>query len=69
MEAIPNNIQAQCKKYGIFDSVGIPVRVMREVMPAADYSRLSMASDVQTLPSKVPATKAGLAKWLEDYHS
>eukprot|EP00975_Prorocentrum_lima_P047157 9859851-Prorocentrum_lima.AAC.1 len=28
-----------------------------------------MASDVQTLPSKTPATKAGLAKWLEDYHS
>eukprot|EP00975_Prorocentrum_lima_P009627 2051524-Prorocentrum_lima.AAC.1 len=38
-------------------------------MPAADYSRLSMASYVQTLPSKIPATKAGLARWLEDYHS
>eukprot|EP00975_Prorocentrum_lima_P024688 5189299-Prorocentrum_lima.AAC.1 len=32
-------------------------------MPAADYSRLSLASYVQTLPSKIPATKAGLAKW------
>eukprot|EP00975_Prorocentrum_lima_P055485 11634804-Prorocentrum_lima.AAC.1 len=28
-----------------------------------------MASDVQTLPSKIPATEAGLANWLEDYHS
>eukprot|EP00975_Prorocentrum_lima_P046037 9627711-Prorocentrum_lima.AAC.1 len=27
-----------------------------------------MASYVQTLPSKIPATKAGLARWLEDYH-
>eukprot|EP00975_Prorocentrum_lima_P052740 11054288-Prorocentrum_lima.AAC.1 len=69
MEAIPNNIQFLCKKYGTFDNVGIRVRVMREVMPAADYSGLSMASDVQTVPSQVPATKAGLAKWLEDYHS
>eukprot|EP00975_Prorocentrum_lima_P048554 10157706-Prorocentrum_lima.AAC.1 len=69
MEAIPKNIQFQCKKYGIFDSVGILVRVMREVMPAADYSRLSMASDVQTMPTQVPVAKAGLAKWLEDHHS
>eukprot|EP00975_Prorocentrum_lima_P051203 10727775-Prorocentrum_lima.AAC.1 len=38
-------------------------------MPPADYTRLSTASDVQTLPSKIPATKAGFAKWLEDYHS
>eukprot|EP00975_Prorocentrum_lima_P008273 1766650-Prorocentrum_lima.AAC.1 len=38
-------------------------------MPAMDYSRLSLASDVQTLPSKIPSTKAGLARWLEDYHS
>eukprot|EP00975_Prorocentrum_lima_P048966 10245145-Prorocentrum_lima.AAC.1 len=38
-------------------------------MPAADYSRLSLASDVHTLPSKISATKAGLARWLEDYHS
>eukprot|EP00975_Prorocentrum_lima_P052182 10930704-Prorocentrum_lima.AAC.1 len=65
MEAIPNNIQFQCKKYGVFDSVGILVRVVREVMPA----ELSMAGDVQTMPSQVPATKAGLARWLEDYHS
>eukprot|EP00975_Prorocentrum_lima_P059429 12457678-Prorocentrum_lima.AAC.1 len=27
-----------------------------------------MASDVQTRPSKVPSTKTGLAKWLEEYH-
>eukprot|EP00975_Prorocentrum_lima_P049095 10275861-Prorocentrum_lima.AAC.1 len=38
-------------------------------MSAMDYSRLSLASDVQTLHSKIPATKAGLARWLEDYHS
>eukprot|EP00975_Prorocentrum_lima_P054950 11523274-Prorocentrum_lima.AAC.1 len=38
-------------------------------MPAAAYTSLSMASDVQTLPLKIPATKAGLAKWLEVYHS
>eukprot|EP00975_Prorocentrum_lima_P054498 11427825-Prorocentrum_lima.AAC.1 len=62
MKAIPKNIQAQRKKYGIFDSVGICVRVMREVMPAIGYSRLSLARDVQTLPSKIPATKAGLAR-------
>eukprot|EP00975_Prorocentrum_lima_P001883 409663-Prorocentrum_lima.AAC.1 len=62
MEAIPKNIQFQCKKYGVLDNVGILVRVMREVMPAADYSRLSMASDAQTIPTQVPATKAGLAK-------
>eukprot|EP00975_Prorocentrum_lima_P026048 5476974-Prorocentrum_lima.AAC.1 len=68
MEAIPKSILFQCKKYGTFDSVGILVRVMREVMPAADFSRLSMASDVQTMPNQVPATKAGLAKWLQDYH-
>eukprot|EP00975_Prorocentrum_lima_P052499 11005585-Prorocentrum_lima.AAC.1 len=63
MEAIPKTkLQAQCKKYGLSDSVGILVRAMGEVMPAADYSRLSTASDVLTLPSKIPATKAGLAK-------
>eukprot|EP00975_Prorocentrum_lima_P054346 11399516-Prorocentrum_lima.AAC.1 len=45
MEAIPKTIQSQCKKYGVFDSVGIIVRVVREVMPAEDFSRLSMASD------------------------
>eukprot|EP00975_Prorocentrum_lima_P008616 1840106-Prorocentrum_lima.AAC.1 len=61
MEAIPKNILVQCKRYGVFDSVGILVRVMREVMPAEDYSRLSMASNVQTMPSQIPATKAGLA--------
>eukprot|EP00975_Prorocentrum_lima_P021670 4565268-Prorocentrum_lima.AAC.1 len=61
MEAIPNNIQVQCKRYGVFDSFGILVRVMREVMPAEDYSILSIASDVQRMPSQVPATKAGLA--------
>eukprot|EP00975_Prorocentrum_lima_P066324 12908588-Prorocentrum_lima.AAC.1 len=60
MEAMPK--QAQCKTYWIFDSIGILVRVMREVMPAADYPRLSLASDVRTLPSKIPATKAGWAK-------
>eukprot|EP00975_Prorocentrum_lima_P057594 12077041-Prorocentrum_lima.AAC.1 len=38
-------------------------------MPARDFSRLSMASDVQTRPSNVPSTKAGLVKWLEGYHS
>eukprot|EP00975_Prorocentrum_lima_P019030 4007948-Prorocentrum_lima.AAC.1 len=38
-------------------------------MPAADYTRLSTASGVQTLPSKIPATEGGLARWLEDYHS
>eukprot|EP00975_Prorocentrum_lima_P049063 10268706-Prorocentrum_lima.AAC.1 len=38
-------------------------------MPAEDYSRLSMASVVQTIPSQAPATKAGLARRLEDYHS
>eukprot|EP00975_Prorocentrum_lima_P029241 6140231-Prorocentrum_lima.AAC.1 len=37
-------------------------------MPARDFSRLSMASDVQTKPSKAPSTKAGLAKWLEEHH-
>eukprot|EP00975_Prorocentrum_lima_P030991 6505954-Prorocentrum_lima.AAC.1 len=42
---------------------------MREVKPAMDYSRLSQASDVRTLPSKIPSTKAGLAIWLEDDHS
>eukprot|EP00975_Prorocentrum_lima_P032144 6751628-Prorocentrum_lima.AAC.1 len=62
MEAVPKPIQAQCMKYGIFDSIGILVRAMREVMPAMDYSRLSLASDVQTLPSKIPSTKAGLAR-------
>eukprot|EP00975_Prorocentrum_lima_P060002 12581931-Prorocentrum_lima.AAC.1 len=39
------NIQSQCKKYAIFDSVGILVRVMREVMPAADsvsYTHLTL---------------------------
>eukprot|EP00975_Prorocentrum_lima_P020637 4341518-Prorocentrum_lima.AAC.1 len=61
MEAIPKPIQAQFKKYGIVDGIGILVRVMRKVMPAMDYSRLSLASDVQALPSKIPSTKAGLA--------
>eukprot|EP00975_Prorocentrum_lima_P019696 4147120-Prorocentrum_lima.AAC.1 len=28
-----------------------------------------MASYVQTRPSKVPSTKAGLAIWLEEYYS
>eukprot|EP00975_Prorocentrum_lima_P063743 12893395-Prorocentrum_lima.AAC.1 len=40
MEAMPKHIQAQCKNYGLFDSIGVLVPVMREVMPAADYSRL-----------------------------
>eukprot|EP00975_Prorocentrum_lima_P055930 11724744-Prorocentrum_lima.AAC.1 len=64
MEAIPKPIQAQCKKYGIFDSIGIILQIMREVMPAMDYSRLSLASDVQTMPSKIASAKAGLAKLL-----
>eukprot|EP00975_Prorocentrum_lima_P045488 9522879-Prorocentrum_lima.AAC.1 len=34
-----------------------------------DYSRLSLASDIQTLPSTIPSTKAGLARWLEASHS
>eukprot|EP00975_Prorocentrum_lima_P066271 12908194-Prorocentrum_lima.AAC.1 len=38
MEAIPQPIQAHGKQYGIFDSIGILVRVVREVMPAMDYS-------------------------------
>eukprot|EP00975_Prorocentrum_lima_P016620 3523999-Prorocentrum_lima.AAC.2 len=38
-------------------------------MPADDFSRLSMASAVETMPTQVPATKAGLAGWLGDYHS
>eukprot|EP00975_Prorocentrum_lima_P060386 12662109-Prorocentrum_lima.AAC.1 len=62
MEAIPETIQAQCKTYGIFDNIGILVRVMREVIPAMDYSRLSLASKCRTLPSKIPSTKAGLAR-------
>eukprot|EP00975_Prorocentrum_lima_P032903 6907922-Prorocentrum_lima.AAC.1 len=69
MEAIPKSIQMQCKQYGIFDSIGILVRVMREVMPAMAFYRLSLASDVQTLPSKIPSTKAGLARWLAECHS
>eukprot|EP00975_Prorocentrum_lima_P000793 162917-Prorocentrum_lima.AAC.1 len=38
-------------------------------MPTRHFSRLSMASDVQTRPSQVPSTKVGLAKWLEEYCS
>eukprot|EP00975_Prorocentrum_lima_P032673 6861795-Prorocentrum_lima.AAC.1 len=38
-------------------------------MPSRDYSRLSMARDEQTRPAKVPSTKTGLAKWLEEYHA
>eukprot|EP00975_Prorocentrum_lima_P062584 12886415-Prorocentrum_lima.AAC.1 len=38
-------------------------------MPAMDSSRWSLASDVQTWPSKIPSTKAGLANCLEEYHS
>eukprot|EP00975_Prorocentrum_lima_P064877 12900133-Prorocentrum_lima.AAC.1 len=38
-------------------------------MPTEDCSRLSMASDVQTKPTKVPSTKKGLAQWLEEYYS
>eukprot|EP00975_Prorocentrum_lima_P008508 1816435-Prorocentrum_lima.AAC.1 len=42
---------------------------MREVMPTRGFSRLSMASDVQTRPTKIPTTEVGLAKWLEEYYS
>eukprot|EP00975_Prorocentrum_lima_P046619 9744173-Prorocentrum_lima.AAC.1 len=38
-------------------------------MPAMDFSIWSSASDAQTLPTKIPSTKAGLARWLEEYHS
>eukprot|EP00975_Prorocentrum_lima_P044284 9284039-Prorocentrum_lima.AAC.1 len=38
-------------------------------MPTKDFSRLSMASYVQTKPTKVPSTKVGLAKLLEEYYS
>eukprot|EP00975_Prorocentrum_lima_P066872 12911722-Prorocentrum_lima.AAC.1 len=69
MESIRKPIQLQCRKYGIFDSIGILARVMREIMPAKDFSRLSLASDVQTQPSKIPSTMTGLAKWLEEYYS
>eukprot|EP00975_Prorocentrum_lima_P056101 11763354-Prorocentrum_lima.AAC.1 len=69
MESIPKYIHLQCRNYGIFRTMGFLVRVMREVMPARDFSRLSMASNVQTRPSKVPSAKTGLAKWLEEYHS
>eukprot|EP00975_Prorocentrum_lima_P003940 859311-Prorocentrum_lima.AAC.1 len=64
MESTPKPIRGQCKNYGIFGSVGIIVRVMREIMPARDFSRLSMASDVQTRPSNIPSTKTGLAERL-----
>eukprot|EP00975_Prorocentrum_lima_P023753 4998148-Prorocentrum_lima.AAC.1 len=69
MESMPRPIQLQCRKYGIFDSMGILVRAMREIMPATDFSILSLASDVQTRPSNTPSTQVGLAKWLEEYHS
>eukprot|EP00975_Prorocentrum_lima_P037809 7954340-Prorocentrum_lima.AAC.1 len=38
-------------------------------MPTRDFSRFSMASDVQTRPSMVPSTKVCQAKWLEEYYS
>eukprot|EP00975_Prorocentrum_lima_P038452 8082866-Prorocentrum_lima.AAC.1 len=38
-------------------------------MHAMDFSRLSLAIGVQTLLSKIPSTKAGPARWLEEYHS
>eukprot|EP00975_Prorocentrum_lima_P054063 11337166-Prorocentrum_lima.AAC.1 len=38
-------------------------------MPTKDFWRLSMASDVQLRPAKVPSTKTGLAQWLEEYYS
>eukprot|EP00975_Prorocentrum_lima_P040403 8480347-Prorocentrum_lima.AAC.1 len=38
-------------------------------MPTKDFSRVSMASDVQGRPTKVPSTKVGLAKSLEEYYS
>eukprot|EP00975_Prorocentrum_lima_P022843 4807637-Prorocentrum_lima.AAC.1 len=62
MESKQKVIQLQCRNYGIVGTIVILVRVMREVMPARDFSRLSMASDLQTRPSKVPSTKTGLAK-------
>eukprot|EP00975_Prorocentrum_lima_P026105 5486552-Prorocentrum_lima.AAC.1 len=62
MGSVPKYIQVQCRNYGMFGTLGILGRVMREVMPARDFSRLSMAGDVRTRPSKVPSTKTGLAK-------
>eukprot|EP00975_Prorocentrum_lima_P070110 12930145-Prorocentrum_lima.AAC.1 len=38
-------------------------------MPGKDFSRLSMARDVQTKPTKAPSAKTGLAQWLEEYYS
>eukprot|EP00975_Prorocentrum_lima_P071114 12935899-Prorocentrum_lima.AAC.1 len=46
----------------------IIVRVLREVMSTTDLSRLSMASDVQTRPTKLRSTKTGLAQRLEAYY-
>eukprot|EP00975_Prorocentrum_lima_P063900 12894331-Prorocentrum_lima.AAC.1 len=38
-------------------------------MPTKDFSRLSMANDMQTRPTKAPSSKTGLAQWLDEHYS
>eukprot|EP00975_Prorocentrum_lima_P018665 3931314-Prorocentrum_lima.AAC.1 len=40
---------------------------MRDLMPTSDLSRMSMAKELQTSVSRVPATLSHLETWLNDY--
>eukprot|EP00975_Prorocentrum_lima_P023546 4954652-Prorocentrum_lima.AAC.1 len=40
---------------------------MRDIMPTSDLSRMSMAMELQTPVSRVPATLPQLGTWLGDY--
>eukprot|EP00975_Prorocentrum_lima_P036392 7656453-Prorocentrum_lima.AAC.1 len=53
--------------YGHQSSIDRGTRTMREIIPASDPSRMSMAKEPQMTASRVPTTLAHLGIGLEDY--
>eukprot|EP00975_Prorocentrum_lima_P032639 6855008-Prorocentrum_lima.AAC.1 len=53
---LPRYIAKECIAYGYQPSTALLTRTMREVMRTSDLSRMSMARELQTSVSRVPAT-------------
>eukprot|EP00975_Prorocentrum_lima_P024182 5088733-Prorocentrum_lima.AAC.1 len=66
-EILPKHIVKICTAYGYQSSIELVTRTMREIMPASDLSRTSMARELQTPLSRVPATLSQLGNWLDYY--
>eukprot|EP00971_Amphidinium_carterae_P302514 6011321-Amphidinium_carterae.1 len=64
---MPKFLQTKCTSYGLFTSIQILARLLREIMPTADHSRLSLTKDIQDVNQKLPATLQAADRWLDDY--